>query len=169
MKNIETYLKVLIGVLSIAILAGAGYFYHMKTQEKSVVERLINRYGTAHIDGHQWAGMTVDANGSSFIDYTAVRRTGDLARVWVLRDLTKPQTTANGTTMLSDRAVMEFKCGERAVRILSTAHYRLAMGNGDITHKDDNASAWMLIVPNTPADIACMVACQEPAPGGLTF
>ena len=96
-----------------------------------------------------------------YIDKTTIRKRGNVAKMWELKDYKAPQKEAGGS-FLSDRLLQEYDCVEVKVRHLAITLFSDNMGKGQVTfnHQYDD-SKWVDIPPGTVNMALWKAACKK--------
>ena len=97
-----------------------------------------------------------------YIDKTTIRKQGNIAKMWVMKDYKSPRKTANGTSYSSNKSLGEYDCAEIKDRNLSTTYYSDNIGRGAavLTHQYDDAK-WGDIVPDSIGMMEWKAACKK--------
>ena len=96
-----------------------------------------------------------------YIDKTTIRKRGNVAKMWELRDFKAPQKEASGS-YLSSRMLEEYDCVEIRQRLLALTDFSGNMGSGQIifNHQYDN-NKWADIAPDTVNMGLWKAACKK--------
>jgi len=96
-----------------------------------------------------------------YIDKTTIRKRGNVAKMWELRDFKAPQKEASGS-YLSSRMLEEYDCVEIRQRLLALTDFSGNMGSGQIifNHQYDN-NKWADIAPDTVNMELWKAACKK--------
>ena len=96
-----------------------------------------------------------------YIDKTTIRKRGNVAKMWELKDYKAPQKEPDGS-YLSDRLLQEYDCVEVKVRHLAITLFSDNMGKGQVTfnHQYDD-SKWVDIPPGTVNMALWKAACKK--------
>ena len=104
-------------------------------------------------DGHS-DSMTV------YVDRSTIRRTGNMATMWILNDYEKSPELGEGFRR-SVKVQMEFDCTEEKARYLYSVNYFGNMGSGDVLHKNASTSLWEPAVPRSISQSLWKIACHK--------
>ena len=113
----------------------------------------------------EWTKIGGGTNASSgdydnYADLSTIRKSGNTAKMWVLRDYKKAQTATNGKSYLSSMARQEYDCNEEKSSGLTIYAYSGNMKNGDIVDGvDTEENQWHSILPESTGATAFKVAC----------
>ncbi|MDD5250608.1 MAG: hypothetical protein PHY45_16650 [Rhodocyclaceae bacterium] len=107
-----------------------------------------------------WTQAYASAGYTSYYDAATVRKDGQRATLWQLRDLKSPASLA-GKAYRSQRAQLEYDCTERRVRMRAIALYAAPMGAGETVADDDHPGEWNPIDPDSMNDAFLRIACGK--------
>ena len=109
----------------------------------------------------EWTKIGTASNGEfdDYADLSTIRKSGNTAKMWDLKDFKKAQTAANGKSYLSTMARYEYDCNEEKARMLSSYHYSGNMKNGDIALGGDYVGEWHSIPPESISATELKIAC----------
>ena len=106
----------------------------------------------------EWTKIGGTANYDEYADLSTIRKSGGTAKMWVLTDYKKAQTTHNGKSFLSIMVRHEYDCNEEKIRSLSLYGYEGNMKNGDKVGGDDTGE-WKSILPESVGEAHFKIAC----------
>ncbi len=95
----------------------------------------------------------------SYADPATKRRTGNVVRMWVLTDYSKPGVI-DGKVSLSDRVYTQYDCAERTSQILQLAFFSGKMLSGELLGSDTKLRSRDFIAPGTMAEAQLNFACK---------
>jgi hypothetical protein len=96
-----------------------------------------------------WTLVTTNDNGTKFyIDYSTIRKDGNLRKVWEVTDF-KNSETFNGAVYLSVRTRAEYDCKEERKRTLTATAHSGLLAQGNIVWKGESPSNWDYLPPDT--------------------
>jgi len=98
--------------------------------------------------------------GTSYVDKTTIRRSGDTATMWSLTDIVTPEAI-DGRPYLSQKSRYEYDCKDNHVRSTATSRYTGNMGSGNLVASDDQVGQWMAAAPYSLLDYMLKVACGK--------
>ena len=111
----------------------------------------------------EWTYLTSreDKTWDVYIDKTTIRKRGNVAKMWALKDYKAPQKEVGGS-YLSDRLLYEYDCVEVKVRHLAITLFSDNMGKGQVTfnHQYDN-NKWADIAPGSMGMPSWKAACKK--------
>ena len=111
----------------------------------------------------EWTYLTSSEDNAYdiYIDKTTIRKRGNVAKMWELRDFKAPQKEASGS-YLSSRMLAEYDCVEIRQRLLALTDFSGNMGSGQIifNHQYDD-SKWADIAPGTIGMDKWKAACKK--------
>ena len=111
----------------------------------------------------EWTYLTSSEDNAYdiYIDKTTIRKRGNVAKMWELRDFKAPQKEASGS-YLSSRMLEEYDCVEIRQRLLALTDFSGNMGSGQIifNHQYDN-NKWADIAPDTVIMELWKAACKK--------
>jgi hypothetical protein len=103
----------------------------------------------------EWKALSTDDDGTDYIDTEAIRRDGDLVKIWLLVNFRK-QEMRQGKTFFSTKLEMEIDCKQLRMRSLSAVGYKYAMGRGEAVALDAGSRQWVALAPDVEAGkVAC--------------
>ena len=123
---------------------------------------LLAVFSTGAMAEWTYLGSAENKTYDVYIDKVAIRKQGNVAKMWDMFDYKSPRKTANGTSYSSDKSLGEYDCVEIRNRNLSTTYYSDNRGKGAavLTHQYDDAK-WGDIVPGSVSMAKWEVACKE--------
>lgn len=106
-----------------------------------------------------WVEITKTQTNSFYYDPTTMKRTGNIIRVWRLRDNISP--IKNGA--YSSRMLVEVDCDSGQQRTIEYSYHTGHMGDGEIIERNTTVSQWFLVptLPNTVQEISKKLFCQQ--------
>lgn len=105
-------------------------------------------------------GATSDGEFDNYADLSTIRKSGNTAKMWTLRNFKKAETAANGKSYLSSMTRSEYDCNEEKFRLLSIHFYSSNMRNGDIVNGlDTEENQWHSILPESISATEFKIAC----------
>ena len=111
----------------------------------------------------EWTYLTSSEDNAYdiYIDKTTIRKRGNVAKMWELKDYKAPQKEVGGS-YLSDRLLYEYDCVEVRYRILAITLFSGNMGSGQVTfnHQYDD-SKWADIAPGSIGMDKWKAACKK--------
>ena len=126
--------------------------------------------GTASAQA-QWNEVSKARNGDIWMMETGTaRRTGDLARVWVLVNHPLPITNPapySHSGVRSFRALVQIDCKDQRARRLEASYFSQTGGDGKLLGTSENDD-WFNVPPDTPDADLLKAACELPDQGPAT-
>jgi hypothetical protein len=114
-----------------------------------------------------WADWERSGENSAFVHYvdkSTARRSGAIAKMWVLSDFFEAQTNSDGTKFKSDKTRFAFNCLEETVVSIAMTQYSRSMGEGEVvwsnTRKESNWE-WNSVVPGSSGEVMFKIACGK--------
>ena len=107
----------------------------------------------------KWTKIGGGADFDNYADLSTIRKSGNTAKIWDLRNFKKAQTASNGKSYLSFIARAEYDCNEEKYRLLSFYDYSGNMKNGDIVQQWEGEDKWSSIPPESISATELKVAC----------
>lgn len=107
--------------------------------------------------------LLTSANGIDvYVDDSTVKRSGDLARVWVTFSLSVPERRMNGETYLSFKTLREIDCTLERYRFLFISHHSEPLGRGRILSSETTESdKFSYTAPGTLNHAVIKYACTQ--------
>ena len=104
-------------------------------------------------------GAAADGKFDSYVDLSTIRKSGNTAKMWDVKDYKKAQTATNGKPYLSAMSRLEYDCNEEQMRVLSDYAYSGNMKNGDIIEQWNGVTNWYSILPESIGEVELKIAC----------
>jgi hypothetical protein len=95
----------------------------------------------------EWIKHSDSGDFSAYIELSTISKSGDLAKMWTLRDY-KVSQNFNGRKWLSIKTRQEFNCKNMQVRSLEVTLYSNNMGKGSVVKTEALNSNWDVINPD---------------------
>jgi hypothetical protein len=110
----------------------------------------------------KWTKVGTGPGSVYYIDKSSVIKSGTGQKAWSLVSYAKDQSTADGKSYSSVKALHLYSCEERTTTLLSEVFYPDSMGKGATvqTFKYEKFSAED-IIPDSSTDIALGVVCKK--------
>jgi hypothetical protein len=108
----------------------------------------------------QWVLVVTATDGDkTYADPSTKRRTGNVVRIWELKDLKKPNVI-DGKTHYSDRTYYQYDCSEGTRQYLQSAGFSGKMGTGELIGSTSEPSKKLFVAPGTVAEVLLNHACK---------
>jgi hypothetical protein len=101
---------------------------------------------------HEDGGLTL------FVDYTTIRKEGDIAKMLSLVDFKVVEK--DEIDLYSSRAQNEYDCKEKKIRQLYYSLYSDSMGKGKMEHANSEHLNWLPVQPRSMEEAMWKVACS---------
>jgi hypothetical protein len=101
---------------------------------------------------HEDGGLTL------FVDYTTIRKEGDIAKMLSLVDFKVVEK--DEVDLYSSRAQNEYDCKEKKIRQLYYSLYSDSMGKGKMEHANSEHLNWLPVQPRSMEEAMWKVACS---------
>ena len=105
----------------------------------------------------QWEKYGVTQEAFLYIDFSTVRKDGNLRKVWELQDL--KQRHKDGE--LSIRIRVEYDCKEERYRFLSATSHSSQMAQGNLVQSQTGPSSWTDVAPRTVTEDLLKKVCSK--------
>ena len=102
---------------------------------------------------HEDGGLTL------FVDYTTIRKEGDIAKMLSLVDFKVVEK--DEVDLYSSRAQNEYDCKEKKIRQLYYSLYSDSMGKGKMEHANSEHLNWLPVQPRSMEEAMWKVACSK--------
>ena len=102
---------------------------------------------------HEDGGLTL------FVDYTTIRKEGDIAKMLSLVDFKVVEK--DEVDLYSSRAQNEYDCKEKKIRQLYYSLYSDSMGKGKMEHANSEHLNWLPVQPRSMEEAMWKVACGK--------
>lgn len=128
---------------------------------KLLIAALLAVFSTGAMAEWTYLASREDNAFDVYIDKTTIRKRGNVAKMWELRDFKAPRKEASGS-YLSSRMLAEYDCVEIRQRLLALTDFSGNMGSGQIifNHQYDN-NKWADIAPDTVNMELWKAACKK--------
>jgi len=103
-----------------------------------------------------------------YVDPASIRRKGNMAKMWVLKDFKTVRTVA-GLSFLSRKDQIECDCAEERFRLLAGTIFLGNMGSGKVVFNDSDESKWNPVAPDSVGQAVWEVACGKQRSGSHLF
>jgi hypothetical protein len=112
----------------------------------------------------EWTYLTSPEDNAFdiYIDKTTIRKRGNVAKMWELKDYKAPQYVADDKSYLSQKALEEYGCVEVRYRLLALTRFSGNMGKGQVifNHQYDD-SKWKDMEPGSMGMSKWKAACKK--------
>ena len=129
---------------------------------KLLIAALLTVFSTGAMAEWTYLTSSSDGNIDFYVDVTAIRKKGNVAKMWLIYDYKSPQKEADGKSYSSQKVFSEYDCVEIRSRTLSITAFSGNIGRGTVvlTEQYDN-SKWRDIVPDSVGTTEWEVACKK--------
>jgi hypothetical protein len=107
-----------------------------------------------------WTWLGNDGDPAVYIDAATIRRTGNLASAWTLKDYRQMQTGPSREKFRSAKIYYEFNCPENLMRQSYLTRYHGPMGGGGTFPSDSRFHPWTAIGAGTESAILFGLVCR---------
>lgn len=109
-----------------------------------------------------WERIGTYEGRTLYYDPTTARRSGSRVQVFAITDLKEPNATARGRQYISKKALLEFDCSARMMKVLQDTWYPRRMGEGEPVFQTDGASLGAFPVQaDSPGEMFWKAACNR--------
>lgn len=109
----------------------------------------------------EWMAVGVREGNSLYIDASAIRKDGNMVKIWYLHDFTTAQPIPGHRPYLSLKGLDEYDCKKMMVRGLYVSVHSENMGRGEIIFRNADAGKWEPIPPESGGAIKWKLACER--------
>jgi hypothetical protein len=88
-------------------------------------------------DTSPWEKVGVYEGRTLYIDPTTARKSGSRIQIFTITDLKEPNATARGRQYFSKKALLEFDCSARTLKVLQDVWHTKHMGQGEPVFQTD--------------------------------
>ena len=81
-----------------------------------------------------WQENSSNENSTQYIDFSTIRKVGDIVNFWQLTDLRAAAVPEGGKQYLSVRSLVKIDCIEGPKQVLHSFYYSANMGSGQIIY-----------------------------------
>ena len=130
---------------------------------KLLIAVLLLVFSTGAMAEWTYLSSPTDNTYDVYIDKTAIRKRGNVAKMWDLTDYKSPQKAAGGESYSSGKVLEEYDCVEIRRRLLARTNFSGNLGKGEIVYSyqyDDNKD-WRDIAPDSVAMVQWKAACKK--------
>lgn len=106
----------------------------------------------------EWTKIGADDQFTAYVDFSTIRRSGRMVKMWVLYDYKSPEKASFGN-FLSLRARQEYDCSDERSRVLDLSSHTERMGRGRTLVTDSTTGQWSSVAPRTPEKAFLIIAC----------
>ena len=108
----------------------------------------------------KWTGIGKSPDGDTtiYIDFTTIRKHGDLVKMWHLYDF-QTTKTASGIRYFSSKGQEEYDCKEEQSRALAFSMFFDKMGDGVANYSGVVDSNWNPVSPGSIDEKLFKIAC----------
>lgn len=107
-----------------------------------------------------WERVGLYEGRTLYIDPTTTRRSGSRIQVFAVTDLREPNATARGRQYRSKKALLEFDCSARTLRVLQDSWHPRQMAQGEPVFQTDGPQQSPLpIQSDSPSEMLWKAAC----------
>ena len=108
----------------------------------------------------EWIEVGRYGDMTLYVDYSTIRKHGNLVKMWSLIDRSKFDTVDN-KQYKSVKQQWEFNCVEEQNRMLYASYHTGNMGKGEVFDVISEPSEMMPIPPNSGNEIQWNIACSK--------
>jgi len=116
---------------------------------------------TAGTASAEWTFADANDDYIQYVDRATIRKSGNLVKMWGLRDFKTMQKSGAGDSYLSSKAQLEYDCKEEKARILAFSWFSGQMGNGNVVVSNFDTDIWTPIFPNSIGEVLWKIACGK--------
>ena len=111
----------------------------------------------------EWVRVDYDSdNGiTTYVNFFTILKSGDLVKMWDLRDYKKGQELAFLPLYMSVKRQSEFNCKEEQMKELNASYHAKSMGEGEVIYIDKNPDNWSTISPDSIDKKLWKLACKK--------
>ncbi len=114
-----------------------------------------------------WADWVYENNTDSFIiflDKSTIRKNGNIAKMWELKDFFVAQTDNDWKKFKSSKVRRAYNCREEKIAVIAVIDYSGSMGVGDVIASVDLKESnwnWFSIVPDSLGEDQWKIVCGK--------
>ena len=117
---------------------------------------------SAHAAYVDWVRIDNNDEFTTYVDYGNINRSGDLARIWDMRDYKKPHTSHSGESFSSQKSLIEADCKGERFRLVGMTMYAGSHLSGKVVEHDDKPLyVWSTFSPGTVGQKLWRIACNR--------
>ena len=116
---------------------------------------------TATAASAEWTLADTSDDFILYVDRAAIRRNGDLVKMWDLADF-KTVQTVSGESYLSYKHQSEYDCKGEKAQLLAYIMFGGQMGSGKVVYSNGDVKlGWRPIPPGSVGEILWKIACGK--------
>ena len=116
--------------------------------------------GQAASSSSPWERVGIYEGRTLYIDPTTARKSGSRVQIFTITDLKEPNATARGRQYFSKKALLEFDCSNRTLKVLQDTWYNKPMGRGEpVFQTDGPPEGPFLVQSDSPGELFWKGAC----------
>jgi hypothetical protein len=108
----------------------------------------------------EWTEIGQRDDATAYLDFSTIRRTGNLLKVWGLFDFKTTRTYA-GKSYMSAKSQSQFDCQEEQIRILAQSEFSKNMGRGDLVYSTIDPGKWRPVEPESISETVFKIVCDK--------
>jgi len=112
----------------------------------------------------EYASKTSDGKVTIFTDKSTIRRSGEIAKMWTLKNYNVYRTNSQRKKYRSEKALVAHNCKEDIVALISLVTYSDLWGKGNVVDSytwSERDWEWDPIVPGTTVATQRETACSK--------
>ena len=128
----------------------------------SLLFAVLGEFVAAHAAYVDWVRIDSNDEFTTYVDYGNINRSGDLARIWDMRDYKKPHTSHSGQSFSSQKSLIEADCKGERFRLVGMTMYAGSHLSGKVVEHDDKPLyVWSTFSPGTVGQKLWRIACNR--------
>ena len=108
----------------------------------------------------EWTLVSEDTEVQMYVDLSTIRKSGNMAKMWVIRNYKSPKTSFS-STYLSTRTRDEYDCSDDRKRQLDGSAHTERMARGAVFGMDSTTKEWTSVVPGSFGALFLKIACSQ--------
>ncbi len=106
-----------------------------------------------------WERVGTYEGRTLYIDPTTARKSGSRVQVFTITDLKEANATARGRQYFSKKALLEFDCSKRTLKVLQDTWYTKRMGQGETVFLTEGPQGPYPVQSESPGEMFFNSAC----------
>lgn len=106
-----------------------------------------------------WERVGTYEGRTLYIDPTTARKSGSRVQVFTITDLKEANATARGRQYFSKKALLEFDCSKRTLKVLQDTWYTKRMGQGETVFLTEGPQGPYPVQGESPGEMFFNSAC----------
>ena len=119
---------------------------------------------TCSVSWAEWERSGKNKAFAYYVDKSTTRRSGAIAKMWMLSDFFEVQTNSAGKKYKSDKTRFAYNCLEETLVPIAMVQYSGSMGEGEVVWSDTRKESnweWESVVPGSSGEVIFKMLCGK--------